>query len=119
MCAALSSLASNNANPPVEPAGVSTVAWSMTSIPRSIEPDHARRSAVGCRDYAILLLLARLGLRAGEVAFLKLEDIDWKAGCLTVGSKGSNRSALPLPVGVGEAIATYLQEARPTSNSRF
>jgi integrase/recombinase XerD len=86
--------------------------WSMTSIPRSIEPDYVRRilaqcdrqSAVGCRDYAILLLLARLGLRAGEVAFLKLGDIDWKAGCLTVGSKGSNRSALPLSVEVGEAI---------------
>jgi site-specific recombinase XerD len=109
-------------------AAVPTVAsWSMTSIPRSIEPDYVRRilaqcdrqSAVGCRDYAILLLLARLGLRAGEVAFLKLEDIDWKTGCLTVGSKGSNRSALPLPVEVGEAIATYLQEARPTSESRF
>jgi integrase/recombinase XerD len=93
-------------------AGVPTVAnWSMASIPRSIEPDHVRRvlgecnrqSAVGCRDYAILLLLARLGLRAGEVAFLKLEDIDWKGSCLYVGNKGSYRTALPLPAEVGES----------------
>lgn len=62
--------------------------WSMASIPRSIEPDHVRRvlascnrqSAVGRRDYAILLLLARLGLRAGEVAGLTLNDIEWEAG---------------------------------------
>lgn len=109
-------------------AAVPTVAnWAMASIPRSIESDHVKRvlahcnrqSAVGCRDYAILLLLARLGLRAGEVAFLKLEDIDWKTGCLSVGSKGGYRSALPLPVEVGEAIATYLQKGRPASSSRF
>jgi site-specific recombinase XerC len=79
--------------------------WSMASIPRSIEPDHVRRvlagcnrqSAVGRRDYAILLLLARLGLRAGEVAGLALEDIDWEVGCLNVRGKGGHRSALPLP----------------------
>jgi integrase len=65
------------------------------------------------------LLLARLGLRAGEVAFLKLEDIDWEAGCLNVRGKGGYRSALPLPVEVGEAIATYLQTGRPASSSRF
>jgi integrase/recombinase XerD len=109
-------------------AAVPTVAnWSMALIPRSIEPDHVQRvlaqcnrqSAVGCRDYAILLLLARLGLRAGEVAFLKLEDIDWESGCLNVRGKGGYRSALPLPVEVGEAIATYLQTGRPASTSRF
>jgi len=101
--------------------------WSMTSIPRSIEPDHVRRvlagcnrqSAVGRRDYAILLLLARLGLRAGEVAGLALEDIDWEVGCLNVRGKGGHRSALPLPAEVGEAIAAYLRVGRPASTSRF
>jgi site-specific recombinase XerD len=101
--------------------------WSMASIPRSIEPDHVRRvlagcnrqSAVGRRDYAILLLLARLGLRAGEVAGLALEDIDWEAGCLNVRGKGGHRSALPLPADVGEAIAAYLRVGRPASTSRF
>ena len=101
--------------------------WSMASIPRSIEPDHVRRvlagcnrqSAVGRRDYAILLLLARLGLRAGEVAGLALEDIDWEAGCLNVRGKGGHRSALPLPAEVGEAIAAYLRVGRPASTSRF
>ena len=99
----------------------------MASIPRSIEPDHVRRvlagcnrqSAVGRRDYAILLLLARLGLRAGEVAGLALEDIDWEAGCLNVRGKGGHRSASPLPAEVGEAIAAYLRVGRPASTSRF
>jgi integrase/recombinase XerD len=109
-------------------AGVPTVAnWSRASIPRSIAPDHLqrvlaqrnRRSAVGCRDYAILLTLARLGLRASEVAFLKLDDINWEAGCVNVRGKGGHRSALPLPVDVGEAIAAYLQVGRPASSSRF
>jgi len=105
---------------------VPTVAnWSMAPIPRSISPDHAQRllahcaqSAVGRRDYAILLLLARLGLRASEVAFLKLEDINWEAGCLRVRGKGGHRSELPLPIDVGEAIAAYLQFGRPVSASR-
>ena len=101
--------------------------WSMTSIPRSIEPDHVRRvlascnrqSAVGRRDYAILLLLARLGLRAGEVVGLTLNDIEWEAGCLNVRGKGGHRSALPLPAEVGEAIAAYLRVGRPVSTSRI
>src|ERR1700674_4840010 len=66
--------------------------WSMTSIPRAIPFDQVRQllasirrhTPVGRRDYAILLLLARLGLRSGEVTFLELDDIDWKAGRLTV-----------------------------------
>jgi len=101
--------------------------WSMASIPRSIEPDHVRRvlascnrqSAVGRRDYAILLLLARLGLRAGEVAGLMLNDIEWEAGCLNVRGKGGHRSALPLPAEVGEAIVAYLRVGRPVSTSRI
>jgi integrase/recombinase XerD len=72
-----------------------------------------RQTAVGRRDYAILLLLARLGLRAGEVVALTLEDLDWQAGVLTVRGKGGHASPLPLPVEVGEAIAAYVQQGRP------
>lgn len=105
---------------------VPTVAnWSMTSIPRAISPDQVRRllasvnrhKAVGRRDYAILLLLARLGLRASEVAGIALEDIDWSAGTLAVRRKGGHHSILPLSTEVGAAIAAYLQDGRPKNNS--
>ena len=100
--------------------------WSMPSIPRAISADQTRqllasidrRTAVGRRDYAILLLLARLGLRSGEVAFLELDDIDWRAGQLSVRGKGGQRNELPLPADVGKAIAAYLQHGRPHSASR-
>jgi len=108
-------------------AAVPTVAnWSMPSIPRSIAPDHLRRvlascnrrSAVGSRDYAILLLLARLGLRAGAVVALELDDVDWQAATLRVRGKGGHAHMLPLPVEVGEAIAAYLKIGRPISTNR-
>lgn len=100
--------------------------WSMTSIPKAISPADARRvltscdrrRAVGRRDYAMLLLLARLGLRAGEVASLTLDDIDWDAGTLTVHGKGAQESPLPLLAPVGEAIAAYLKRGRPHCKSR-
>jgi site-specific recombinase XerD len=100
-------------------------AWSMSSIPRAIPQDEAckllscidRRNAKGLRDYAILLLLSRLGLRSSEVAFLELDDMDWKVGCLTVHGKGRN-TRLPIPADVGDAIAAYLQHGRPRSTSR-
>jgi integrase len=98
----------------------------MPSIPRSIAPDDLRRvlahcnrrSAVGSRDYAILLLLARLGLRAGAIALLELDDIDWQAATLRVRGKGGHAHVLPLPVEVGEAIVAYLKIGRPVSTSR-
>ncbi len=68
-----------------------------------------RRRAVGRRDYAILLLLSRLGLRAGEIAALRLEDVDWRAGELLVRGKGDRHERLPLPADVGAAIVSYLQ----------
>lgn len=100
--------------------------WSMSSIPRAIAPDQVRRllarinrhTAVGRRDYAILLMLARLGLRSSEVVFLELEDIDWKDGSLSVRGKGGRRLRLPLPADVGEAIVAYLRHGRPPSSSR-
>ncbi len=100
--------------------------WSMTSIPRAIAAHQVRqllasidrRTAIGHRDYAILLLLARLGLRSGEVASLDLDDIDWTAGQLSVRGKRGQRSELPLPTEVGAAIAAYLQRGRAHSASR-
>lgn len=100
--------------------------WSMSSIPRAIAPDQVgqllasidRSTAMGRRDYAILLLLARLGLRSGEVASLDLEDIDWNAATLSVRGKSGRRSELPLPAEVGKAIAAYLRRGRPHSKSR-
>ena len=100
--------------------------WSMPSIPRGIAPEQVREllshidrnTAVGRRDYAILLLLARLGLRSGEVTYLELEDIDWKAGCLSVHGKSGRRTQLPLPKDVGDAIVAYLRHGRPRSTSR-
>lgn len=77
-----------------------------------------RRTAVGRRDHAILLLLARLGLRAGEVAALELGDVDWTDGKILVRGKGSQYDWLPLPQDVGEAIVRYLRRGRPSSDSR-
>ena len=100
--------------------------WSMPSIPRAIEADHVRqllasidrRTAMGRRDYAIVLLLARLGLRSSEVALLELDDLDWNAAQMSVRGKAGQRTALPLPAEVGEAIAAYLRRGRPRSTSR-
>jgi integrase/recombinase XerD len=96
------------------------------TLPRGIEPEAARallgscdrRTALGRRDYAVLIMLLRLGLRAGEVARLRLEDIDWRAGELVVRGKGARHDRLPLPVEVGEAITAYLRRGRPRSDHR-
>jgi integrase/recombinase XerD len=77
-----------------------------------------RDSAVGRRDYAILLTLARLAVRGGEVARLELADIDWRAGELTVHGKGGRVDVLPLPADIGAAIADYLLHARPSTAAR-
>jgi site-specific recombinase XerD len=106
---------------------VPTVAnWSMTAIPRAIAPDHLRAvlascrrdTPVGRRDYAILLLLARLGLRSSEIVSLTLDSIDWEAGSIAVNGKGGHAAILPLPVDVGDAIAQYLRSGRPKCASR-
>lgn len=77
-----------------------------------------RCTAVGRRDFAILIVLVRLGLRAGEVAALRLDDIDWRAGELVVRGKGSRLDRLPLPHDVGEAVVDYLRHGRPQSTCR-
>jgi len=75
-------------------------------------------ATTGRRDYAILMLLARLGLRASEVAALSLDDFDWRAGQFTVRGKGRKTATMPLPPDVGAAIAGYLKQGRPRSESR-
>jgi integrase/recombinase XerD len=100
--------------------------WSRRSIPRSLAPEHVRqvlaccnrRTRMGRRDYAILLLLARLGLRGGEVASLTLDDIDWQSGTITVHGKRGREDALPLPSDVGRALVDYLKRGRPHSLNR-
>ena len=98
----------------------------MSSIPPAIATDQVRRlldsidqcSAPGRRDYAILLLLARLGLRSGEVVSLELDDIDWNEGQLSVRGKSGQRNHLPMSEEVGKAIAAYLRHVRPSCTSR-
>lgn len=77
-----------------------------------------RTTALGRRDYAILIMLARLGLRAGEVATLTLDDIDWRSGEMFVCAKGRQRARMPLPPDVGAAVVAYLRDGRPTSPCR-
>jgi integrase/recombinase XerD len=99
---------------------------SRSSLPRGISTADARalldccdrRQALGRRDYAIIITLLRLGLRRGEVAGLRLDDIDWRAGELVVRGKGAREERLPLPADVGEAIAAYLRRGRPQSSRR-
>jgi len=96
------------------------------SLPRGIEPAQARallsscdlRTALGRRDHAMLVVLLRLGLRAGEAARLRLDDLDWRAGELVVRGKGARLDRLPMPVEVGEAITAYLRRGRPRSDRR-
>lgn len=100
--------------------------WKLTTLPTFLTPaqlqlalDHCDRSAaVGHRDYAILMLLGKLGLRAGEVAVLRLDDIDWRTGLLRVRGKGGRQADMPLLPDVGAAVAAYLRDGRPASASR-
>lgn len=95
--------------------------WRLSGLPKGLEPGQLRkllavcdrRTRTGRRDYAILLLLSRLGLRAGEVAGLGLDDIDWRRGELTIVGKGNRAERLPLPDDVGAALAAYLRRGRP------
>lgn len=105
----------------------SVAGWSMASIPRAMPADCVRRlldesktwlSPAGLRNRAVLLLLARLGLRAREIACLELGDIDWSEGCLSVHGKGRQERPLPLPHDVGQAISSYLKDGRPQSACR-
>ena len=97
--------------------------WRLSGMPKGLEAGELRgllascdrRTRTGRRDYAVMLLLSRLGLRAGEVAGLGLDDIDWRRGELTIRGKGNRAERLPLPADVGAAIAAYLRRGRPAT----
>ncbi len=99
----------------------SVASWRLASLPKAIPPRDVakmlrscdRRRATGRRDFAVLLVLSRLGLRAGEVARLKLADIDWRSGQVVVRGKGNREDRLPVPVDVGEAVVVWLRRGRP------
>jgi site-specific recombinase XerD len=100
--------------------------WSLTEVPKFLQPGAVeqilkhcdRGSSIGMRDYAILLLLARLGLRASEVVSLTLDDIDWHSSLLKLHCKCSRSAQVPLISEVGEALASYLQRGRPACTTR-
>jgi site-specific recombinase XerC len=106
---------------PLSGAVPSAACWQLAALPRAVSPADLARlmgscdrdGAAGRRDFAILVLLARLGLRAGEVAALDLGDISWRQGEITVRGKGSRRDSLPLPADAGEAVAGWLAGGRP------
>jgi integrase/recombinase XerD len=100
--------------------------WRLSALPRGLQAGEIERllagcereTAVGLRDYAVLSLLARLGLRGAEAAGLQLGDIDWRAGEVAVTGKGSRVERLPLPAPAGEALAGWLTGGRPRCESR-
>jgi site-specific recombinase XerD len=100
--------------------------WKLANLPTYLTAEQVqnvldgcdRASATGRRDYAILMMLAQLGLRAGEVASLTLDDIDWRSGEMRIHAKGWQRAQMPLPPDVGEAVVAYLRDGRPKSSCR-
>ena len=100
--------------------------WRHAGLPTFLPPQKVQQVLDGCdrstpmglRDHAILMVLAKLGLRAGEVVAITLDDIDWGTGEILVHGKGRRRAVMPLRRDVGEAIVAYLRQGRPTSTSR-
>ncbi|MHB8437337.1 MAG: tyrosine-type recombinase/integrase [Acidimicrobiales bacterium] len=100
--------------------------WPRTALPAPVTAGAAARLVASCdsarvagrRDVAILTMLTRLGLRAGEVAALTLDDVDWRAGELRIKGKGGRVDRLPLPADVGEVLVSYLRDGRPGSRHR-
>ncbi len=106
---------------PLAAAVPAVAGWRLASLPRGLDADQVallldscdQDTVVGRRDYAILTLLARLGLRGAEVAGLELGDLDWRGGEIVIRGKGNRIERLPLPMVVGEAVAAYLTGGRP------
>jgi site-specific recombinase XerD len=96
--------------------------WHLSTLPRYLQPEAVERVIASCnltspsgkRDRAILLLLARLGLRAGDILEMRVDDIDWKGAWITVRGKGRRLTKLPLTQEVGQAVVDYLKEGRPS-----
>jgi integrase/recombinase XerD len=104
----------------------SVASWRMSGLPTGVNTDTVtallascdQTTGVGCRDFAVLMLMARLGLRAQEVAALRLEEVDWRAGELVIHGKGGRVDRLPLPADVGAALVGYLRQGRRPSIRR-
>ena len=103
-------------------ASVPTLAhWRLSALPRYLQPDQVEKviaspdltTSLGRRNRAILLLLARLGLRAGDLVQLRLGDLDWREGMICVSGKGRRHAVLPLTQEVGDALAAYIKDHRP------
>lgn len=100
--------------------------WRLAGLPTFLPPAKVqkvldacdRTTAMGHRDYAVLMLLAKLGLRASEVATLNLDDIDWQSGTILVHGKGRRQATMPLRHDVGTAIVAYIRHGRPASTCR-
>jgi site-specific recombinase XerD len=100
--------------------------WRLAGLPTFLPPEKVqkvldacdRTTAMGHRDYAVLMILAKLGLRASEVATLNLDDIDWQSGTILVHGKGRRQSIMPLRHDVGTAIVAYIRKGRPASTCR-
>jgi site-specific recombinase XerD len=100
--------------------------WKLASLPTYLSAAQVqnvldgcdRATALGRRDYAILMMLAKLGLRANEVAALTLDDIDWRSGEMVVRAKGRQRARMPITPDVGAAVVAYLRDGRPKSSCR-
>ena len=100
--------------------------WKLASLPTYLSTAQVqkvlhgcdRATAMGRRDYAILMMLAKLGLRADEVATLTLDDVDWRSGEMLVRAKGRQRARMPIPPDVGAAVVAYLRDGRPKSSCR-
>ncbi len=101
----------------------SVAGWRLAGLPKALQPAQVqallascdRRTRTGRRDFAVLTLLVRLGLRAGEVATLRLDDIDWRDGTVVIRGKGPQVESLPWPADVGEAVVAYLRRGRPAT----
>ena len=110
----------------LSPSALTVANWHLSELPKFLEPKQVecllhscnQDTLIGQRDYAVLLLLARLGLRAGDVVHMTLDDIDWEAGELIVSGKSHRQERLPLPQDVGEALVRYLRYGRPRCSSR-
>jgi len=107
-------------------ASVPTLAhWRLSALPRYLQPDQVEKviaspdltTSLGRRNRAILLLLARLGLRAGDIVHLRLGDLDWREGMICVSGKGRRQAVLPLTQEVGDALAAYIKDHRPQADT--
>jgi site-specific recombinase XerD len=100
--------------------------WKLASLPTYLSSAQVQLALDGCdratvmgrRDYAVLMMLAKLGLRAGEVAALALDDVDWRSGEMVIRAKGRQRARMPIPPDVGAAVVAYLRDGRPRSPCR-